>query len=83
MVFGFIGSALTQFGAAWWAEGRKKVKKAHVYIDAVSCECLHWNGGAESILQAGAACVKEFSTFEICMVLLNVVLVIAGVYQLL
>ena len=54
-----------EFGQAWWAEARKKVKKAFVFIDPVSCESLHWNGGAGSLLDAGAIGIKELSTFEV------------------
>lgn len=53
-----------EFGQAWWAEARKKVKNAVVFLDPVACECLHWNGGAPSILEAGASSIKELSTFE-------------------
>ena len=53
------------FGQAWWAEARKKVKNAVVFLDPVVCECLHWNGGAPSILEAGATSIKELSTFEV------------------
>ena len=28
-------------------------------------ECLHWNGGVPSLLEAGANCIKELSTFEV------------------
>ena len=28
-------------------------------------ECLHWNGGAPALLEAGANCIKELSTFEV------------------
>ncbi|EFX74459.1 hypothetical protein DAPPUDRAFT_307302 [Daphnia pulex] len=54
-----------EFGQAWWAEARKKVKNAAVFLDPLACECLHWNGGAPSLLEAGASCIKELSTFEV------------------
>nr|CAH0110281.1 unnamed protein product [Daphnia galeata] len=54
-----------EFGQAWWAETRKKVKNAAVFLDPLACECLHWNGGAPSLLEAGANCIKELSTFEV------------------
>ncbi|XP_057371018.1 sec1 family domain-containing protein 2-like isoform X1 [Daphnia carinata] len=54
-----------EFGQAWWAEARKKMKNAAVFLDPLACECLHWNGGAPSILEAGATCIKELSAFEV------------------
>ena len=30
-------------------------------------ECLHWNGGAPALLEAGANCIKELSTFEVIL----------------
>ncbi|KZS19951.1 Sec1 family domain-containing protein [Daphnia magna] len=40
------------------------MKNAAVFLDPLACECLHWNGGAPSILDAGATCIKELSAFE-------------------
>lgn len=56
---------ICEFGQAWWVEVRKKVKNAVVFLDPVVCECLHWNGGAPAILEAGATSIKELSTFEV------------------
>ena len=56
---------LFEFGQAWWAEARKKVKNAVVFLDPVACECLHWNGGAPFLLEAGAHSIKELSSFEV------------------
>ncbi|CAH1787281.1 unnamed protein product [Owenia fusiformis] len=41
-----------------------KVKKAVVFIDDSSAECLHWNLGVIELFKAGALAVKQFSSFE-------------------
>lgn len=56
---------VAEFGQAWWAEVRKKVRNAAVFLDSTACECLHWNGGAAFLLEAGALSIKEFSAFEV------------------
>lgn len=58
-------TSISEFGQAWWAEVRKKVRNAAVFLDSTACECLHWNGGAPFLLEAGAQCIKEFSAFEV------------------
>lgn len=47
-----------------WTEVCKHVKNAVVFIDDCSVECLHWHGGLNRLLTAGALSVKEFSSFE-------------------
>ena len=42
-----------------------KVSKAAVFIDKSCAECLHWNGGATLLFNAGASDIKEFSSFEV------------------
>jgi len=56
---------VSQCGQEWWDHATKKMKNAIVYMDSVSCECLHWNGGAASVFEAGAVALREFSTFEV------------------
>ena len=48
-----------------WRTVATKVNKAVVFIDESSAECLHWNGGAMCLFNAGALDVKEFSSFEV------------------
>ncbi|PSN46371.1 Sec1 family domain-containing protein 2 [Blattella germanica] len=55
---------LHQFCQIGWREICKKVKKAVVYVDNQAAECLHWNGGLNQMISAGAITVKEFSSFE-------------------
>ena len=57
--------SLKQFCQIWWRETCKKVKKAVVFIDNESAECLHWNGGIMEFINSGAIAVKEFSSFEV------------------
>ena len=64
---------LDEFGQAWWSEAKKKVKNAVVFLDPISCETLHWNGGAPLLMEAGATAIREFSTFEACKTLCFVV----------
>ncbi|XP_048381951.1 sec1 family domain-containing protein 2 [Stegostoma tigrinum] len=47
-----------------WGKVCTKVKKAVVFMDAACAESLHWVGGVDRLLQAGALNVKEFSSFE-------------------
>ena len=56
---------IAEFGRAWWDQARKKMKNSLVYLDAVTCECLHWNGGVASIFEAGATAIRELSAFEV------------------
>ena len=46
------------------------VNKAVVFLDGPATECLHWVGGMQMLLKAGAVNVKEFSSFEVCVKLL-------------
>ncbi|BFZ20390.1 hypothetical protein BsWGS_23429 [Bradybaena similaris] len=48
----------------WWETARLKVKHAVVYMDANMAELLHWSGGMDILLSAGAVDVREFSSFE-------------------
>ncbi len=50
-----------------WEEVATKVNKAVVFMDDVSAENLHWNGGAMLLIQAGATNIKEFSSFEVLL----------------
>ena len=56
---------IAEFGQAWWGQVKKKVRNAAVFLDSTACESLHWNGGAPFLLEAGALCIKEFSSFEV------------------
>ncbi|XP_072016358.1 LOW QUALITY PROTEIN: sec1 family domain-containing protein 2-like, partial [Amphiura filiformis] len=47
-----------------WESICHHVNKAVVFLDAPAAECLHWVGGMQMMLKAGALNVKEFSSFE-------------------
>lgn len=47
-----------------WEKVYSYVNKAVVFIDNVSAELLHWQGGLLKLVSAGALNVKEFSSFE-------------------
>ncbi|KAJ8397513.1 hypothetical protein AAFF_G00437890 [Aldrovandia affinis] len=55
---------LSCFSRQMWDKVLSKVKKAVVFMDDRCTECLHWNGGATSLLEAGARNLKQFSSFE-------------------
>ena len=48
-----------------WKDVCVRVNKAAVFIDKSCAECLHWNGGATLLFNAGASDIKEFSSFEV------------------
>ena len=48
-----------------WDSVCSHLNRAVVFIDNVSAEILHWNGGLMRLLNAGAYNVKEFSSFEV------------------
>lgn len=50
--------------ARHWEKVYSYVNKAVVFIDTVSSELIHWQGGLLKLLNAGAVSVKEFSSFE-------------------
>ena len=50
-----------------WESICHHVNKAVVFLDGPATECLHWVGGMQMLLKAGAVNVKEFSSFEVCM----------------
>ncbi|XP_031430238.1 sec1 family domain-containing protein 2 [Clupea harengus] len=54
----------TCFPGLMWEKVLSKVKKAIVFMDDKCSENLHWNGGATSLLEAGARNIKQFSSFE-------------------
>ncbi|KAG5275716.1 hypothetical protein AALO_G00123750 [Alosa alosa] len=54
----------TCFPGLMWDKVLSKVKKAIVFMDDRCSESLHWNGGATSLLEAGARNIKQFSSFE-------------------
>ena len=64
-------AGLGHVSEAWWGEVCKKMKNAIIFLDNSASECLHWNGGLERLVSAGAANVKEFSSFEVKICLFN------------
>ncbi|XP_056132794.1 sec1 family domain-containing protein 2 [Lampris incognitus] len=56
----------TKFPSQLWDKVLSKVKKAVVFMDDKCAECLHWNGGAATLFEAGACNLKQFSSFESC-----------------
>ncbi|XP_078403962.1 sec1 family domain-containing protein 2 [Cetorhinus maximus] len=58
------GPGLTGLAHHTWGKVCDKVKRAVVFMDAACAESLHWAGGMDRLLQAGALNVKEFSSFE-------------------
>uniref|UniRef100_A0A2H1V2I0 SFRICE_015326 n=1 Tax=Spodoptera frugiperda TaxID=7108 RepID=A0A2H1V2I0_SPOFR len=57
-------ASIREFGKAWWSEILNRVIGAVVFIDDASAECLHYEGGADTLLSAGAVAVKGLSPFE-------------------
>ena len=55
---------MSDFAAHWWTFVGKKLKKAVVFIDDESVECLHWQTGLNFLRENKIAAVREFSTFE-------------------
>lgn len=49
---------VSQFCDHWWTEICKKVRRAVVFLDDPSAECLHWNGGIQRLVEAGVEDVK-------------------------
>lgn len=58
------GSGLTAFSLKVWEPVVAKSRRAVVFMDDGCAEILHWCGGTELFLAAGALNVKEFSSFE-------------------
>ncbi|XP_060884979.1 sec1 family domain-containing protein 2 [Labrus mixtus] len=56
----------TRLPQQMWEKVSSKVKKAVVFMDDRCAEALHWSGGAEVLLEAGARNLKQFSSFEAC-----------------
>lgn len=56
--------SITQVSDSHWAKISSYVNHAVVFIDNQSAEILHWHGGLMRLVNAGAADVKEFSSFE-------------------
>lgn len=50
-----------------WETIYNHVNRAVVFIDAISAELLHWQGGLLKLLSVGATDVKEFSSFEVSL----------------
>ncbi|KAI1888709.1 hypothetical protein AGOR_G00171520 [Albula goreensis] len=55
---------LSSYPRQMWDKVLSKVRKAVVFMDDRCTESLHWNGGATSLLEAGARNLKQFSSFE-------------------
>ncbi|CAN2388453.1 sec1 family, partial [Pristimantis euphronides] len=55
---------LAAVSRAVWEPVLAKSRRAVVFMDEPCAEILHWCGGAELFLAAGALNVKEFSSFE-------------------
>ncbi|KAM5192136.1 sec1 family domain-containing protein 2 isoform 2-T2 [Mantella aurantiaca] len=58
------GAALAAFSVKVWEPVVAKSRRAVVFMDDPCAEILHWCGGPELFLAAGALNVKEFSSFE-------------------
>ncbi|XP_077135886.1 sec1 family domain-containing protein 2 isoform X2 [Ranitomeya variabilis] len=58
------GAGLTAFCQKVWEPVLAKSRRAVVFVDEPCAEILHWCGGVELFLAAGALNVKEFSSFE-------------------
>ncbi|XP_070581895.1 sec1 family domain-containing protein 2-like isoform X2 [Ptychodera flava] len=56
--------SIASCSSASWEPVFAKVKKAVVFMDNATAECLHWNGGVALLFASGALDVKEFSSFE-------------------
>lgn len=59
-------ASVKEFGKAWWAEVYNRIIGAVVFLDDVSAECLHWDGGLFNLLNGGAVAVKTLTPFEFC-----------------
>ncbi|KAH9627875.1 hypothetical protein HF086_015319 [Spodoptera exigua] len=57
-------ASVREFGKAWWSEIYNRIIGAVVFIDDASAECLHYEGGVDTLLSAGAVAVKGLSPFE-------------------
>ncbi|XP_056413994.1 sec1 family domain-containing protein 2 isoform X2 [Hyla sarda] len=58
------GAGLTAFSQKVWEPVVAKSRRAVVFMDEPCAEVLHWCGGLELFLAAGAVNIKEFSSFE-------------------
>lgn len=58
------GVGLAAFSVKVWEPVVAKSRRAVVFMDDPCAEVLHWCGGPELFLAAGALNVKEFSSFE-------------------
>ncbi|XP_063777007.1 sec1 family domain-containing protein 2 isoform X2 [Pseudophryne corroboree] len=58
------GTGLAAFSGKVWEPVLAKSRRAVVFMDEPCAEILHWCGGAELLLAAGALNIKEFSSFE-------------------
>ncbi|KAG8591864.1 hypothetical protein GDO81_000339 [Engystomops pustulosus] len=58
------GPSLAAFSQKVWEPVLAKSRRAVVFMDEACAEVLHWCGGVELLLAAGALNVKEFSSFE-------------------
>ncbi|XP_073439631.1 sec1 family domain-containing protein 2 isoform X2 [Dendrobates tinctorius] len=58
------GAGLTAFSQKVWEPVLAKSRRAVVFMDEPCAEVLHWCGGFELFLAAGALNIKEFSSFE-------------------
>lgn len=58
------GAALAAFSVKVWEPVLAKSRRAVVFMDNPCAEILHWCGGPDLFLAAGALNVKEFSSFE-------------------
>lgn len=57
-------AGLAAFSQTVWEPVLAKSRRAVVFMDEPCAEILHWCGGAELLLAAGALNIKEFSSFE-------------------
>lgn len=57
-------ASLAAFSVKVWEPVLAKCRRAVVFMDDDCAEVLHWCGGPELLLAAGAHNVKEFSSFE-------------------
>lgn len=61
-----LSDDLMSFPRRTWDLVLSKVSGAAVFVDARCAEALHWVGGAALLLEAGAADLRPFSSFESC-----------------
>ncbi|XP_075051717.1 sec1 family domain-containing protein 2 [Mixophyes fleayi] len=59
-----MASGLAAFSVKVWEPVLAKSRRAVVFMDDPCAEILHWCGGTELLLAAGALNIKEFSSFE-------------------